>query len=104
VSYSDPEHDKVFDVSKQQDRSKGYCTEATKIMVDYLFLSRDTVRVQASTDARNLASQKVLERADFKKDGTMRKYFFLRGELKDVYVYSILREEWKQPRILTRTA
>jgi RimJ/RimL family protein N-acetyltransferase len=44
-----------------------------------------------------------LEKAGFKKDGTMRKYF-LRGELKDVYVYSILREEWKEPRILTRTA
>jgi RimJ/RimL family protein N-acetyltransferase len=86
------------------ERGKGYCTEATKIMVDYLFLSRDTMRVQASTDARNLASQKVLEKAGFKKDGTMRKYFFLRGELRDVYVYSILREEWEEPKILTRTA
>jgi RimJ/RimL family protein N-acetyltransferase len=85
------------------ERGKGYCTEATKIMVDYLFLSRDTMRVQASTDARNLASQKVLEKAGFKKDGTMRKYFFLRGELRDVYVYSILREEWKEPKILTKT-
>jgi diamine N-acetyltransferase len=73
-------------------------------MVDYLFLSRDTMRIQASTDARNLASHKVLEKAGFKKDGTMRKYFFLRGELRDVYVYSILREEWKEPKMLTRTA
>jgi RimJ/RimL family protein N-acetyltransferase len=44
-----------------------------------------------------------LEKAGFKKDGTMRKYFFLRGELRDVYVYSILREEWKEPKILTKT-
>jgi RimJ/RimL family protein N-acetyltransferase len=85
------------------ERGKGYGTEAIKIMVDYLFLSRDTMRVQATTDARNLASQKVLEKAGFKKEGTMRKYFFLRGELRNACLYSILREEWKEPKILTRT-
>ena len=34
------------------ERGKGYCTEAAKIMVDYLFLSKDTMRIQASTDVR----------------------------------------------------
>ena len=86
------------------ERGKGNGTEAVEIMVDYLFLSKDIMRVQACTDTRNLASQKVLEKAGFKKEGTMRKYFFLRGELRDVYVYSILREEWKEPKILTKTA
>jgi RimJ/RimL family protein N-acetyltransferase len=52
---------------------------------------------------RNLASQKVLEKAGFKKEGTMRKYFFIRGELRDACLYSILREEWKEPKILTKT-
>ena len=86
------------------ERGKGYCTEAVRIMVDYLFLSRETMRIQASTDTRNLASQKVLEKAGFKKEGTMRKYFFIRGETRDSYLYSILREEWKEPKILTKIA
>jgi ribosomal-protein-alanine N-acetyltransferase len=85
-------------------RGKGYCTEAVEIMVDYLFLSRETMRIQACTDTRNLASQKVLEKVGFKKEGTMRKYIFVRGELRDAYLYSILREEWKEPKILTKTA
>ena len=85
------------------ERGKGYCTEAVEIMVDYLFLSRDAMRIQACTDTRNLASQKVLEKAGFKKEGTMRRYFFIRGEFRDVFMYSILREEWKEPRILTKT-
>ena len=85
------------------ERGKGYCTEAVRIMVDYLFLSRDTMRVQACTDTRNLASQKVLEKAGFKTEGTMRKTLFLRGGFKDACLYSILREEWKEPKILTRT-
>jgi RimJ/RimL family protein N-acetyltransferase len=85
------------------ERSKGYCTEAVRIMVDYLFLSRDTMRVQACTDTGNLASQKVLEKAGFKKEGVSRKDFFTRGRWTDDCLYSILREEWKEPRILTKT-
>jgi len=86
------------------ERGKGNSTEAVRIMVNYLFLSRDTMRVQACTDTRNLASQKGLEKTGFKKEGTTRKYFFLRGELRDAYLYSILREEWKVPKILTKLA
>ena len=29
------------------ERGKGYCTEAVKIVVDYLFLSKPIVRIQA---------------------------------------------------------
>ena len=84
------------------ERGKGYCSEAVKIMVDYLFLSQDTMRIQATTDAGNLASQKVLERVGFKREGTLRKCGFLRGEWRDDILHSILREEWKEPRILTK--
>ncbi len=85
------------------ERGKGYCSEAVKIMIDYLFLSRDARRIQAQTDRRNLASQRVLEKAGFKKEGVLRCNFFSRGEWVDAFIYSILREEWKEPRILTKT-
>jgi len=84
------------------ERGKGYCTEAVKIMVDYLFLSKDTMRIQAQTDPRNIASQKALEKVGFKKEGTLRKNFFMRGEWRDACIYSILKEEWKEPKILTK--
>ncbi|MGD0477652.1 MAG: GNAT family protein [Nitrososphaerales archaeon] len=82
------------------ERGKGYCTEAATIMVDYLFLSKDVGRIQAMTDQRNVASQRVLEKVGFKKEGTLRKGLFARGEWRDACVFSILREEWKAPRIL----
>jgi ribosomal-protein-alanine N-acetyltransferase len=85
------------------ERGKGYCSEAVIIMVDYLFLSKDIGRIQAQTDLRNIASHRVLEKAGFKKEGTFRRSFFMRGQLRDAYVYSILREEWKQPKILAKT-
>jgi RimJ/RimL family protein N-acetyltransferase len=54
-----------------KETAKGYCSEAAKIMGDYLFLSKDAVRIQAHTDCRNAASQKVLEKAGFRKEGTV---------------------------------
>jgi RimJ/RimL family protein N-acetyltransferase len=83
---------------------KGYATEATQLMVDYLFLSKEPARIQAIVDVRHIASQRVLEKAGFQREGTMRDESFDRGEWRDFYLYSILRREWKEPKILTRTA
>jgi RimJ/RimL family protein N-acetyltransferase len=85
------------------ERGKGYGAEAVQLMVDYLFLSRDIVRIQAGTHVENIASQKVLERAGFKREGLMRKIMVVWGKWVDCYLYSVLREEWKEPKILTRT-
>jgi diamine N-acetyltransferase len=85
------------------ERRKGYCSEAVTVMVDYLFLSKNIMRVQAMTDLRNIASQRVLEKVGFEKEGIIRKSDFARGEWRDNYLFSILREEWKEPKILTRT-
>ena len=85
------------------ERKKGYGSEAVKIIVDYLFLSKELVRVQAITGVDNFASCNALENARFTKEGIIRKSAFIRGEWKDGALYSILREEWKEPKILTRT-
>jgi len=82
------------------ERGKGYCTEAVKIMVDYLFLSMNISRVQALISIGNKTSERVLEKAGFTREGTIRRH--VRGERRDAYLYSILREEWKEPKILTQ--
>jgi len=86
------------------ERDKGYGTEAVRIIVNYLFLTKDIVRIQAVTNVGNKPSQRILEKAGFKKEGTLRKVGHVGGEWTDAYIYSILREEWKEPKILTRTS
>jgi RimJ/RimL family protein N-acetyltransferase len=84
------------------ERGKGYGTEALQILVDYLFLTKNINRIQAATDVRNKLSQRILEKVGFKKEGTIRKASFVRGQWADEHLYGILREEWKEPRILTK--
>ena len=82
------------------ERGKGYGTEAVKIIVDYIFLSKKVVRITAKTHPDNIASQKVLEKACFKKEGILRKEMFFRGKWNDSAIFSVLREEWEEPKVL----
>jgi ribosomal-protein-alanine N-acetyltransferase len=84
------------------ERGKGYGTEVVRLLVDYLFLSKDIVRIQATTNVRNKASQRLLEKTGFRIEGTMRKFQFVKGVWTDYYLHSILRDEWKEPKLLTK--
>jgi RimJ/RimL family protein N-acetyltransferase len=85
------------------ERSKGYATEAIQILTDYLFLTREIVRIQAVIDSKNLASGRALEKTGFKKEGMLRKALWdAEGKLADADLYAILREEWKKPKMLTK--
>lgn len=86
-----------------KERGKGYGTEAIQLMVDYLFLLKDIPRITINTDARNAASIKAAEKAGCEKEGTIRKGGFTWGQHADCCILGILREEWKEPKILRKT-
>ena len=89
---------------KPSERNKGYTIAAVRLLVDYLFSTKKEVeRIEAVTDVENVRSQRVLEKNGFKLEGELRKRAFNRGQYRNEYMYSILREEWKEPKILTRT-
>jgi RimJ/RimL family protein N-acetyltransferase len=81
-------------------RQKGFCTEAVTIFVDYLFLTKNISRIQATADVRNIGSHKVLEKTGFTKEGIIRDMIFNQGKWRDFALYSILRNEWKEPVLL----
>jgi RimJ/RimL family protein N-acetyltransferase len=86
------------------EHGKGHGTEALQLMLDYVFLAKEVHRIQANTDPENRASQHLLEKVGFRKEAVSQKSSFVRGQWRDEYRYCILREEWKEPRILSRTS
>ncbi|XP_027102432.1 uncharacterized protein LOC113762930 [Coffea eugenioides] len=70
---------------------QGITTEALKLAVPQVFKDfPEVLRLQAYAAAENIASQRVLEKAGFLKEGTLRKYSYLKGNLCDLVVYSFL--------------
>ena len=82
------------------ERGKGYGSEAVQVLVDYVFLHKEVVRIQAETHPDNAASQRVLEKAGFRKEGIRRQAFFSRGTHRDAALWSIVRSDWGGPRVL----
>ncbi|KAI6693259.1 hypothetical protein NL676_020969 [Syzygium grande] len=47
-------------------------------------------RVEAVADVENKASQRVLEKAGFRREGVLRKYYVLKGRTRDAFMFSRL--------------
>jgi RimJ/RimL family protein N-acetyltransferase len=70
---------------------QGVTTRALKMAIsDGLRSFPDLVRLQARVDVENKASQRVLEKLGFLKEGVLRKYMYNKGKVIDLVVYSLL--------------
>jgi RimJ/RimL family protein N-acetyltransferase len=74
-------------------RGHGHGTEAQRQLAVYLFATTDANRVEASTDVENLAEQRSLEKAGFRREGIQRGSQFRAGGYHDLIVYSRLRDD-----------
>lgn len=71
---------------------KGIMTEAVKQLCDYVFSHTDMIRIYAEPFAYNIGSQRVLEKAGFQYEGTLRNNAVKNGKILDMKMYSILRD------------
>lgn len=72
---------------------KGIMTEAIKQTCKYVFDKSDIIRIYAEPFAYNVASYRVLEKAGFQYEGTLRKNAIKNGKVIDMKMYSLLRNE-----------
>ncbi|XP_020579824.1 uncharacterized protein LOC110024286 [Phalaenopsis equestris] len=70
---------------------RGIATAAVRMALEEAFeIWSELERVQAMVFLDNPASQRVLEKAGFRKEGVLRKYLVSKGEARDVAMYSFV--------------
>jgi RimJ/RimL family protein N-acetyltransferase len=74
-------------------RGHGYGTQAQRLLVRYLFAHTPVQRIEAATEAGNLAEQRSLEKAGFTREGLLRGTGWRDGAWRDGVLYSILRTD-----------
>ena len=75
---------------------KGFATEAVTAIVDYAFahgLVSKINRIQALTHVDNPASDRVLEKMNFQKEGLLRQYAYWNRQYHDMNLYSRLANQ-----------
>ena len=75
---------------------KGIAVEAVKALTDFAFNKIGTRfnRIFAGVFEGNTASEKVLQKAGYKREAVLRKAVYKKGKFLDQHIYSILKEEW----------
>jgi RimJ/RimL family protein N-acetyltransferase len=70
-------------------------TECKLLLLRHAFETLGMNRVQLKTDARNVRSQRAIERLGAAKEGVLRKYQIMGdGYVRDTVMYSIIAAEW----------
>ena len=71
----------------------GICTEAVRQICRFAFENTDVLRIFAEPFAENAASCRVLEKAGFQLEGVLRRNAVKNGQVRDMRLYSLVRED-----------
>lgn len=80
-----------YEIHPEQWR-KGYTFEAVSKVLDYGFEKLGLTRIGAVVFIDNEASNHLLSKVGFQKEGVLRDYMYQNGKAHDTYVYSILKK------------
>jgi len=83
-------------IGDQNDRNKGYGSEALALMLDYVFNELNLFRLSAVIPAYNQVALHLFERAGFVEEARLRQALHRYGRRWDLLHTGILRTEWEE--------
>ena len=91
-----PEHRsaEVGSVLNPAFRGQGYAVEALCAVLDFGFRRMLLNRISAKCVDENLPSERVMQKVGMQYEGTERSAMLVKGQFRNMKVYSILREEY----------
>ncbi|CAL4935104.1 unnamed protein product [Urochloa decumbens] len=76
---------------------RGVATRAVRLAAEDVFAAWPwLMRLEAVADVENPASQRVLEKAGFVREGVLRKYIVLKGRTRDMVMFSLVDTDRRQ--------
>jgi [ribosomal protein S5]-alanine N-acetyltransferase len=79
----------------EQYSGQGYMTEAIQLILRFAFTQLKLHRLEANIQPDNSASQALIKRAGFVREGFSRRYLKIGGRWRDHERWAILAEDWK---------
>src|SRR5437763_1666850 len=71
-------------------RGRGLGSRAVALVARWAVTEAGLARVEALVEPENIASQRVLEKAGFRREGHLRSYLVFERRRADAYIYSLL--------------
>jgi len=83
---------------------RGFVAEAARAVIQFVFTEYAVERLQARVFVGNDASDRVLEKLGFTREGVLRSLVLRRGRWWDIAMWSLLRSEWEERNVTPRAA
>lgn len=81
-------------------QGQGYMREALAAVLGEAFAALSVRRIEAHIDARNIPSQRLVERLGFVREALLREAWNDQGVVSDATIYGLLRRDWEtQPAV-----
>lgn len=74
----------------------GIASEALEAVIRYGFKDLKFQRIEALVEPPNIPSQKLIEKKGFIREGLLRNYEFTCGKFDDLYMYSLLKQDFEK--------
>ncbi|MFS0638907.1 GNAT family protein [Mesobacillus foraminis] len=84
-----------FELSKDH-WGKGIAFEAVQAIISYGFEHLELQRIEALIEPPNSSSQRLVEKLGFIREGLLRNYEFTCGKFDDLYMYSLLKQDFDE--------
>jgi ribosomal-protein-alanine N-acetyltransferase len=78
-------------------QGRGLMTEAVRAATSFALGAVSLHRVQAAVMPRNPGSQRVLEKAGYRREGVAQRYLCIAGTWEDHVLFAVTAEEWRDP-------
>ena len=73
---------------------KGYMGEAVRAVLKFGFETLGLNSMEAQVQPGNAASERLLEKLNFVKEGLFQEYYYFDGQYKDLSFFSLLKKHW----------
>lgn len=90
-----PGYEIGYRIFRNEDKGKGYTSEALRIFSRYLFEVRPINRLEIQVSKNNIPSRRVAEKCGFSYEGLKRQAVFTRGKYEDIELFALIREDLK---------
>jgi len=81
-------------IAESSVRGKGIGNECLQLFVDYIFNTKNVMRIQFLTRVENAGMKVIGEKAGFALEGVLKKYKLEQGDYRDYCIMAVNREEW----------
>lgn len=77
-------------------QGKGYAQIATRLALDYAFLSLNLHKIYLIVASSNHKAQHIYEKMGFSREGTLKEHYFIKGKYEDVEMMGLLASDYQK--------